>query len=233
MSHRHKKPGPIRKTAETLLGGAAGIGVVTAVATALHAGAAPATQADARPSAPGGPTATGRQDPQPPTPVATSTLTGAPSSVDANGAGAPGGSGNAIVSTDFTQVSHKVDAVPAPPRATSPSPAGTLHAIPISDAGWLVAPAPSVTGPVAGSATHSRPVPRTRLATPPPLGDSPSAGSAVQPAATAAVHGLETAGPATAAPGGGSGGVNGGLVGGLLGTVGGIVDGLLGGGAKP
>src|SRR5258708_5702582 len=39
MSHRHKRPGPIRKAAETLLGTAAGIGAATAVATVLHSGA--------------------------------------------------------------------------------------------------------------------------------------------------------------------------------------------------
>ena len=39
MATRHRKPGPIRKAAETLLGGAAGIGAVTAVATVMHTGA--------------------------------------------------------------------------------------------------------------------------------------------------------------------------------------------------
>ncbi|NUP46858.1 MAG: hypothetical protein HOW97_06020, partial [Catenulispora sp.] len=42
MATRHRKTGPIRKAAETLLGGAAGIGAVTAVATALHTGGGPA-----------------------------------------------------------------------------------------------------------------------------------------------------------------------------------------------
>lgn len=37
---RHRKTGPIRKAAETLLGGAAGIGAVTAVAALMHSGAA-------------------------------------------------------------------------------------------------------------------------------------------------------------------------------------------------
>ncbi|MBS2539239.1 hypothetical protein KGQ20_41485 [Catenulispora sp. NF23] len=42
MTTRHRKPGPIRKAAETLLGGAAGIGAVTAVATVMHTGGTPA-----------------------------------------------------------------------------------------------------------------------------------------------------------------------------------------------
>jgi hypothetical protein len=221
MPHRHKKPGPIRKAAETLLGGAAGIGAVTAVATVLHTGSQAAPEAQGSTSGAGVvPGAGGPVDT--PLPVApTSTTTPAPD-VPSSSLG-PG-------SQSTAGGDPRIVAMPA---TFTPSSAGGAHGSASSPAPGPVSPPPSqsfIGGPVS-------PAPRTRVVpTPAPTSDPPTTTKTPPPTSSAPAPSGGNGGSGSASggqsSGGGSGNPVGGLLGGVLGTLGTVVGGLLGGGPK-
>lgn len=214
MASRHRKPGPIRKTAETLLGGAAGIGAVTAVATVLHTGAG--TPAAAGTSAQSAPARVGT----------TSAQTGA----------AP-----AVVVDGDTPVADTSDTPTAdtPATGSATNPAAPAPSSDVADNAPRIQYEPTHAAPTAPSQYNAPFYPQPTQDSPPPVtrsrpSDPPTSGLPTQapssPPTTAPAPPTSTPSqPGTGGGDGGSGSGLGGLLDGVLGTLGSLTGTVLGG----
>jgi hypothetical protein len=219
VATRHRKTGPIRKATETLLGGAAGIGAVTAVATALHSGSGTVSAGSPASAAPGSSSAVAGGD-------------ASNSAIVVSSPGAPSATGSPTAVPTTTGGSapfdHRIQDAPAYHSATSPAPpASTLP----PHANGSFSPPPTQETPI------PEPLPRSRsISSPPPTQPTQQPSQPAQPSQPTEPSPSSTtpskpshSNPSSPGDGTQGDGGLGGLLGGVLGPLGSVVGSVLGG----